>query len=281
MDKRRERIMEDSKISVLIADDNKEFCSILNDYLLNQRDIVVTGIAKDGREALELIVEKKPDLVILDIIMPHLDGLGVLEKLNTMDLEKVPRIIILSAVGQDKITQQAITLGADYYTVKPFDMEVFTKRIREMFSNNLAQETPVRTSYQSSAMVSSVSETKSKTPVDLETEITNIIHEVGVPAHIKGYMYLREAITMVVNDMELLSAVTKELYPSIAKKYNTTASRVERAIRHAIEVAWGRGQIEAINRLFGYTIHNDKGKPTNSEFIAIIADKLRLKNKVS
>ncbi len=274
--------MEDSKISVLIADDNKEFCSILNDYLLNQKDIVVTGIAKDGREALDLIVEKKPDLVILDIIMPHLDGLGVLEKLNTMQLEKVPRIIILSAVGQDKITQQAITLGADYYTVKPFDMEVFTKRIREMFSTGSAQESNIRSSYTSSMISNTTtSESKPKAPVDLETEITNIIHEVGVPAHIKGYMYLREAITMVVNDMELLSAVTKELYPSIAKKYNTTASRVERAIRHAIEVAWGRGQIEAINRLFGYTIHNDKGKPTNSEFIAIIADKLRLKNKVS
>lgn len=277
--------MEDSKISVLIADDNKEFCSILNDYLLNQKDIVVTGIAKDGREALELIVERKPDLVILDIIMPHLDGLGVLEKLNTMDLEKTPRIIILSAVGQDKITQQAITLGADYYTVKPFDMEVFTKRIREMFNSApTIQESSAqsnRVSYPTTSSYILTSEPKSKTPVDLETEITNIIHEIGVPAHIKGYMYLREAITMVVNDMELLSAVTKELYPSIAKKYNTTASRVERAIRHAIEVAWGRGQIEAINKLFGYTVHNDKGKPTNSEFIAIIEDKLRLKNKVS
>ncbi|MBS4839295.1 MAG: sporulation transcription factor Spo0A [Clostridium sp.] len=277
--------MEDSKISVLIADDNKEFCSILNDYLLNQKDIVVTGIAKDGREALELIVERKPDLVILDIIMPHLDGLGVFEKLNTMDLEKTPRIIILSAVGQDKITQQAITLGADYYTVKPFDMEVFTKRIREMFNSApTIQESSAqsnRVSYPTTSSYILTSEPKSKTPVDLETEITNIIHEIGVPAHIKGYMYLREAITMVVNDMELLSAVTKELYPSIAKKYNTTASRVERAIRHAIEVAWGRGQIEAINKLFGYTVHNDKGKPTNSEFIAIIADKLRLKNKVS
>lgn len=276
--------MEDSKISVLIADDNKEFCSILNDYLLNQRDIVVTGIAKDGREALDLIVERKPDLVILDIIMPHLDGLGVLEKLNTMELEKVPRIIILSAVGQDKITQQAITLGADYYTVKPFDMEVFTKRIREMFSNTSGETSSIRTSssyQQTSSIISTPVESRSKGPMDLETEITNIIHEVGVPAHIKGYMYLREAITMVVNDMELLSAVTKELYPSIAKKYNTTASRVERAIRHAIEVAWGRGQVDAINRLFGYTVHGDKGKPTNSEFIAIIADKLRLKNKVS
>ena len=280
-----EKNMEDSKISVLIADDNKEFCSILNDYLLNQKDIVVTGIAKDGREALELIVERKPDLVILDIIMPHLDGLGVLEKLNTMDLENTPRIIILSAVGQDKITQQAITLGADYYTVKPFDMEVFTKRIREMFNSApTIQESSAqsnRVSYPTTSSYILTSEPKSKTPVDLETEITNIIHEIGVPAHIKGYMYLREAITMVVNDMELLSAVTKELYPSIAKKYNTTASRVERAIRHAIEVAWGRGQIEAINKLFGYTVHNDKGKPTNSEFIAIIADKLRLKNKVS
>jgi two-component system response regulator (stage 0 sporulation protein A) len=273
--------MEDLKISVLIADDNKEFCNILNDYLLNQKDIVVTGIAKDGREALDLIVERKPDLVILDIIMPHLDGLGVLEQLNSMELEKVPKIIILSAVGQDKITQQAITLGADYYTVKPFDMEVFTKRIREMFNTSPIQNTNTRVAYQTSSMISSPNEPRTKIPMDLETEITNIIHEVGVPAHIKGYSYLREAITMVVNDMELLSAVTKELYPSIAKKYNTTASRVERAIRHAIEVAWGRGQIEAINRLFGYTVHTEKGKPTNSEFIAIIADKLRLKNKVS
>jgi two-component system response regulator (stage 0 sporulation protein A) len=271
--------MEDSKISVLIADDNKEFCSILNDYLLNQKDIVVTGIAKDGREALELIQERKPDLVILDIIMPHLDGLGVLEQLNTMSIDKIPRVIVLSAVGQDKITQQAITLGADYYVVKPFDMDIFTRRIREMFNtNDNLNVINYRTSH---SPIIQREAAATKGPIDLETEITSIIHEVGVPAHIKGYMYLREAITMVVNDMELLSAVTKELYPSIAKKFNTTASRVERAIRHAIEVAWGRGQIEAINRLFGYTVHINKGKPTNSEFIAIIADKLRLKNKVS
>ena len=270
--------MEDSKISVLIADDNKEFCSILNDYLLNQKDIVVTGIAKDGREALELIQQKQPDLVVLDIIMPHLDGLGVLEKLNGMDLDKMPRVIVLSAVGQDKITQHAITLGADYYVVKPFDMDIFTKRIREMFNT---QDVETKRRSVSTQVVEREAAATSRGPIDLETEITSIIHEIGVPAHIKGYMYLREAITMVVNDMELLSAVTKELYPSIAKKYNTTASRVERAIRHAIEVAWGRGQVDAINKLFGYTVHNEKGKPTNSEFIAIIADKLRLKNKVS
>ena len=135
-----DRCMEDSKISVLIADDNKEFCSILNDYLLNQRDIIVTGIAKDGIEALDLIQEKEPDLVILDIIMPHLDGLGVLEKLNNMNLKKMPRVIILSAVGQDKITQKAIKLGADYYVVKPFDMDVFIKRIRDMFNSTESSE---------------------------------------------------------------------------------------------------------------------------------------------
>lgn len=277
--------MENNKISVLIADDNKEFCTILNDYLLNQKEIIVTGIAKDGREALDLIEEKQPDLVVLDIIMPHLDGLGVLERLNNMNLDKMPRIIVLSAVGQDKITQQAITLGADYYVVKPFDMDVFTKRIREMFNDN-TEERVIRVNNNSSNTMQVVEKQRetvvtTKGTIDLESEITSIIHEIGVPAHIKGYMYLREAITMVVNDMELLSAVTKELYPSIALKYNTTASRVERAIRHAIEVAWGRGQVEAINKLFGYTIHNEKGKPTNSEFIAIIADKLRLKNKVS
>lgn len=272
--------MEESKINVIIADDNKEFCNILSDYLANQRDIVVTGIAKDGLEALELVQEKSPDLVVLDIIMPHLDGLGVLERLNGMNINPMPRIIVLSAVGQDKITQRAITLGADYYVVKPFDMDVFTKRIRQMFNN----------------VITSNDESKKAIPIlnnnaeirysnnnedTLEEEITNIIHEIGVPAHIKGYMYLREAITMVVNNMELLSAVTKELYPSIAKKFNTTASRVERAIRHAIEVAWSRGQVETINKIFGYTIHNGKGKPTNSEFIAMVADKLRLKNKVS
>ena len=271
--------MEETKISVLIADDNKEFCNILNDYLLNQRDIVVTGIAKDGIEALRLIEEKKPDLVILDIIMPHLDGLGVLERLNNSENERMPRIIVLSAVGQDKITQRAITLGADYYVVKPFDMEVFTKRIRQMFNNTISNEDTRRTV---PFMDNTERNLRPRNDANnLENEITNIIHEIGVPAHIKGYMYLREAITMVVNDMELLSAVTKELYPNIAKKFNTTASRVERAIRHAIEVAWSRGQVETINKLFGYTIHNDKGKPTNSEFIAMVADKLRLKNRVS
>lgn len=265
--------MENSRVKIVIADDNKEFSSILSDYLKGQSDFEVVGIAKDGIEAVKLVTNYQPDVLVLDIIMPHLDGLGVLEKINSMHDISLPKVIILSAVGQDKITQRAINLGAEYYVVKPFDMEIFTKRIRQMFTPG--QTTEVRRS------APDVRETYNYTNSNsLEAEITNIIHEIGVPAHIKGYLYLREAIQMVVSDVELLSAVTKELYPSIAKKYNTTPSRVERAIRHAIEVAWSRGQVDAINRIFGYTIHNNKGKPTNSEFIAMVADKLRLKSKL-
>jgi len=245
--------MENSKISIVIADDNKEFCSILNDYLLTQPDMDVIGTAKDGLEALKLISEKNPDLLILDIIMPHLDGLGVLEKLSTVNMEKVPRIFILSAVGQDKITQRAIALGADYYVVKPFDMNIFTQRIRQLFNNTISSSEDIKRIPRSET---GAAEHKANS---MEKDITDIIHEIGVPAHIKGYMYLREAITMVVENMELLSAVTKELYPSIAQKFNTTASRVERAIRHAIEVAWGRGEVGTINRIFGYTVNYEKG----------------------
>ncbi|MBC8060608.1 MAG: sporulation transcription factor Spo0A [Clostridiaceae bacterium] len=277
--------MDRNRINVIIADDNREFCSILNDYLSTQKDIVVTGIAKDGLEALKLIQEKEPDLVILDIIMPHLDGIGVLEKLNSSNIQPMPRVIVLSAVGQDKITQRSLMLGADYYVVKPFEMEVFIKRIRDMFSdvsyNNEVKKADLFVERNEHIYMPRVNKSTVFTPLDLELEITGIIHDVGIPAHIKGYTFLREAITMLVNDIELLSAITKELYPSIASKYNTTASRVERAIRHAIEVAWSRGQVENINKIFGYTVHNGKGKPTNSEFIAMIADKIRINNKIA
>jgi len=270
--------MKESKINVIIADDNKEFCNILNDYLSNQKDIVVTGIANNGIEALKLIEEKKPGLVILDIIMPILDGLGVLERLNTMDLDPSPCIIVLSAVGHERITQRAIALGADYYVVKPFDMKVLIERIRQMLNNTICNndEKKTTTYYDNPEFNINI-----RQPIDMIIQITNIINEIGVPAHIKGYMYLREAINMLVNNIELLSSVTKELYPSIGKKFNTTPSRVERAMRHAIDVAWSRGEVKTINKIFGYTICNEKGKPTNSEFIAMVADKLILQNRVT
>ncbi|EGT5067801.1 sporulation transcription factor Spo0A [Clostridioides difficile] len=265
------------KIKIVLADDNKDFCQVLKEYLSNEDDIDILGIAKDGIEALDLVKKTQPDLLILDVIMPHLDGLGVIEKLNTMDIPKMPKIIVLSAVGQDKITQSAINLRADYYIVKPFDFVVFINRIRELVSNRVTQVEPKPRPVQETQMTRS---DFVKNVGNIETEITNIIHEIGVPAHIKGYLYLREAIKMVIDNVELLGAVTKELYPSIAKKFNTTPSRVERAIRHAIEVAWSRGKVDTINQLFGYTVHNTKGKPTNSEFIAMIADKLRLEHSM-
>ncbi|MBB6216641.1 two-component system response regulator (stage 0 sporulation protein A) [Anaerosolibacter carboniphilus] len=265
-------------INVLIADDNKDFCDILSEYLGKQEDLEIVGVAKDGLEAIDLVTKKSPDVLVLDIIMPHLDGLGVLEKLNLMNLEKFPKVIVLSAVGQDKITQRAISLGADYYVVKPFDFEIFITRIRQLMGNNASASVSERKKNYSDLLVNTSMPGSHKNR-SLEAEITNIIHEIGVPAHIKGYLYLREAITMVVENIEMLSAVTKELYPSIAKKFNTTPSRVERAIRHAIEVAWSRGKVDTINNLFGYTVHNDKGKPTNSEFIAMVADKLRIEQK--
>ena len=269
-----------NRIRVLIADDNKEFCDIVRRYLEKQDDMEVIGIAGDGIEALEMIINIQPEVVILDIIMPHIDGLGVLERLNNSNLENKSKIIILSAVGQDKITQRAIALGADYYFVKPFDMEIFVKRIRELAMGITTDiDVPVSAVNQSAQAlaVAPIVKTGYNNNSSLEADITNIIHEIGVPAHIKGYHYLREAILMVVKDMDLLGGITKELYPMIAEKFNTTPSRVERAIRHAIEVAWNRGRIETINKIFGYTIHDEKGKPTNGEFIAMIADRLRLK----
>jgi two-component system, response regulator, stage 0 sporulation protein A len=267
--------MGNGKIKLVIADDNTEFVGILREYLMSQEDIEVMGIAKDGLEALKYISAYEPDVLVLDIIMPQLDGFGVMEKINMMTHGNMPKIIILSGVGQERITQRAINLGADYYVVKPFDLNIFTNRIRQLFStdsytNEVSNNLPILHNKNDS----------SSNSISLEVKITNILHEVGVPAHIKGYTFLREAIQMVANDIELLGVMTKGLYPAIAKKHNTTASRVERAIRHGIEIASVRGKAETIDKLFGYTTNNGKGKPTNSEFIAMAADKLRLEEHV-
>lgn len=262
--------MQYPKINIIIVDDNKEFCSILSDFFSSKQDIIIKGIGNDGIDAINLILEHKPDLVILDMIMPKLDGLGVLEKLNEMNINPSPKVIVLSAIGHDKITHRAISLGAEYYVVKPFDMELFLKRVREMFDiNNTINEKSKWENKVDEIKYSPVASNK----FDLEYQITEIIHKIGMPAHIKGYKFIRDAIELVINDIELLSAITKELYPSIAQKYNTTPSRVERAMRHAIEVAWPRGQFDTISTI--------KNKPTNGEFIALIADKLRLQNKIS
>ena len=269
----------DNKITVLIADDNHDFAMTLLSYLKEEKDLEVVGVAKDGLEASELISITKPDIAILDVIMPHLDGLGVLEKINESQMEKKPICIMLSAVGQEKITQKAIELGAQYYIIKPFEINVLIKRIKEI---KMYQPMGGKVSYinkEIRAPYIEIQQEKRNTTDNLEALVTNIIHEVGVPAHIKGYQYLREAIMMVVKDIDVINQITKQLYPEIANKYHTTPSRVERAIRHAIEVAWARGQIDTVESIFGYTVSNSKGKPTNSEFIAMIADKLRLELK--
>ena len=266
------------KVSVLIADDNQEFSHTLSSYINMQDDMQVVGMAKDGKEAVDMIINLSPDVVLLDVIMPHLDGLGVLEKINSMNVKK-PICIMLSAVGQDKITQKAVMLGAEYYVIKPFDIELIIKRIKEIKFFKPAQTANNLLTNTTKSKYIEISKDSIKKEENLEALVTNIIHEVGVPAHIKGYQYLREAIIMVVNDIDVINQITKSLYPKIAYKYNTTPSRVERAIRHAIEVAWGRGQQEAVESIFGYTISAAKGKPTNSEFIAMISDKLRLELK--
>ena len=267
------------KITVLIADDNTEFAMTLANYLEQDNEMKIIGMAKNGNEAFDMIINTKPDIVLLDVKMPHLDGLGVLEKLNTIQMEKFPLCIMLSAVGQDKITQRAIDLGAEYYVVKPVDINLLIKRVKELKHFEPTKNKASFSSREIKAQYIEIDSDKKKTQENLEALVTNIIHEVGVPAHIKGYQYLREAIMMVVNDIDVINQITKQLYPDIALKYKTTPSRVERAIRHAIEVAWGRGQDDTVENIFGYTVSASKGKPTNSEFIAMIADKLRLELK--
>ncbi len=269
------------KITVLIADDNPDFAMTLVSYLEKEEDMEVIGIAKDGKEACDMIINTEQDNVLLDVIMPYIYGLGVLEKINATNMNKKPLCIMLSAVGQAKITQQAINLGAEYYVVKPFDIDLLIKRIRDIkyFRPQSVQNTVINREIK--APYIEISDVNKKDEENLEALVTNVIHELGVPAHIKGYQYLREAIIMVVEDIDVINQITKSLYPQIAKKFSTTPSRVERAIRHAIEVAWSRGEQSSVERIFGYTISAAKGKPTNSEFIAMIADKLRLELKTA
>lgn len=265
--------MVNERTNVLLVDDNKDFCEIMKIYVDKQNDMRVVDTAHDGLDALEKIYKHKPEVVILDCVMPKLDGLGVLEEINKQRDAYSPICLMLSAVCQEKCTSQAFDLGADYYMIKPFDMESLVSRVRQAVE-------PVKNKSQSSP-ASDKKMTEEETRHLIETKVTAILHEIGVPAHIRGYHFMREAIIMAVKNLDVLNYITKELYPTIAKKCGTTPSRVERAIRHAIEVAWNRGRIDAIDSMFGYTVSGSKGKPTNSEFIALIADRLRLELKLN
>ena len=266
-----------SKIKILVADDNKDFANIVREFLSRYEEFDVIGVAYDGNETLKMTFDAKPDVIILDIIMPIIDGIGVMQRLNESNLDKKPEILILSGISQEKMTREAINLGASAFLLKPFDLEMLAKRIKDAVGEKEVKEYSVGAIYETKGKYV-ISNNPSRSS-DIEVEVTNIIHDVGVPAHIKGHQYLRDAIVLSMKDNEMLNGITKVLYPAVAEKYHTTPSRVERAIRHAIEVAWGRGKIDTLQNVFGYTINMGKGKPTNSEFIAMIADKLRLEMK--
>ena len=261
------------KIHVAIVDDNERMVTLLENIVNEDEEMEVVGTSSDGVSAIQMIQEKSPDVVLLDLIMPKLDGLEVLQKINgEITLKKKPEFIVISAIGQENITEDAFGLGASYFIMKPFENDVLLNKVRQLRKTKKYKS--VHNKYHAVNEAATV-----YMPRNLENDVTNIIHEIGVPAHIKGYQYLRDAIIMAIENREVINSITKVLYPTIAKLNSTTSSRVERAIRHAIEVAWSRGKMDTINELFGYTIHTGKGKPTNSEFIALISDKMRLEYK--
>lgn len=262
-----------NNINVAVVDDNEKTMQNICDNLKLDSEINIIGKAKNGEEAYSLIKKTSPDVVILDLIMPKMDGLSLMNKIHDDgSIIKMPFFIITSAISNENVIQDAFGCGASYYMLKPFEMDMITDRVKSVKDK--------KTKISSNKKFIDANENRMKfMERNIESDVTSIIHDVGVPAHIKGYQYLREAIIMCVNDNDMLNSITKILYPEVAKKFQTTSSRVERAIRHAIEVAWNRGKMEAIDELFGYTINVEKGKPTNSEFIALIADKIRLEYK--
>ena len=245
----------DKHTKVLVADGNESFCESLED-LLREQGYDVIGTACDGDRAAELLQGQMPDVLILDLLLPRRDGISILKELPK---ENRPKILLLSAFATDYIATVTASYGVDYLLLKPCSRQTVLERMEEILS-----------------LSGKGRETAQTNKTDLETLVTNVIHEIGVPAHIKGYQYLREAIIIAIGDMDVINAITKVLYPQVAKTFSTTPSRVERAIRHAIEVAWDRGDLDTLQRFFGYTVSNTKGKPTNSEFIALIADRLQL-----
>ena len=249
--------------SVLIADSAEEFCTALSNTLQRTEGFQVLGTATDGEQAIRLVTERKPAILVLDMMLAKKDGIAVLKAIST--LPERPLVLATSGFITDYVTSSIASLGVQYLMLKPCDMSALVERLQEIRGADHSRKTGKA----------------GTSPTSIESMVTSIIHEIGVPAHIKGYQYLREAIILAVEDMDVINAITKVLYPQVAKTFQTTPSRVERAIRHAIEVAWDRGDLDTLQRFFGYTVSNTKGKPTNSEFIALIADKLQLQLKSS
>ena len=250
----------ETKTRVLIADIDEDFRRLLADILSQEEDMECIGGTDNGVDALAIAAEQKPDVIVMDLVLLKLDGIGVLGRLPEASADT--KAIVVTNLYRGEIVRQCTSLGAAYFLPEPCDLNLLLDRIRQIGA--FRQEPVVQ---------------PRANDANLEALVTDIIHEIGVPAHIKGYQYLREAIILTINDMDIINAVTKVLYPEVAKKFGTTPSRVERAIRHAIEVAWDRGDIEVLQKFFGYTVSNIKGKPTNSEFIAMIADCLSLRQK--
>ncbi|MDY5016318.1 MAG: sporulation transcription factor Spo0A [Eubacteriales bacterium] len=259
--------MLQSHIRVLLVDCNQDFRTQLAERLEREPRVDVVGVAADGNEAIQKTAELSPDIVIIDIMVPPLDGLYAIREILALQLVKVPAFYVLSQFMSQETLSYAVGLGISYFMIKPFDIEALVQRVLQH-----GQAAGAAGTRRAAAR-------PLPPELDMEIRVTNVIHEIGVPAHIKGYQYLRDSIIMTINDMDVINAITKVLYPTIAKRYNTTSSRVERAIRHAIEVAWDRGDIEVLQSYFGYTVSNIKGKPTNSEFISMIADRIRLQIK--
>ena len=251
----------DHLTTVFIADSGEEFCTALSAALQQSGGFQIIGTASDGEQAIRQIIQLKPEVLVLDLMLSKQDGISVLKAISGM--ERRPVTLATSGFVTDYVASTAANLGARYLMLKPCDMAALVDRLEEIRGGESQRVVPIRRTDKTS----------------IESMVTNIIHEIGVPAHIKGYQYLREAIIIAVNDMDVINAITKVLYPQVAKTFQTTPSRVERAIRHAIEVAWDRGDLDTLQRFFGYTVSNTKGKPTNSEFIALIADKLQLQLK--
>ena len=252
----------DNHTTVIIADNSEEFTSLLTEHLKRADGFQVIGTANDGEQAIRLITERKPKILVLDLMLPKKDGLSVLKAISGM--QPKPVVLATSAFITDYVTTAVANLGVQYLMLRPCDMSALVERLEEIRGGDNRQISAARPGMGQQS---------------IEAMVTGIIHEIGVPAHIKGYQYLREAIIIAVGDMDVINAITKVLYPQVAKTFQTTPSRVERAIRHAIEVAWDRGDLDTLQRFFGYTVSNTKGKPTNSEFIALIADKLQLQLK--